>query len=629
MSKGIKIVAEHKREVKEIPPPDRDRISYHKWDSAESTEIYVNTYRSGNLFDVYISKKAEEKMMNHCLSGVPTRTEVMGLLVGDIYRYNNTIYAVIKDVSTTELDANAVHVQINKEDSSYTKLFQRLDEIGANFILVGWYHSHPGHTCFLSETDINTQKKMFPESYHSAIVIDPISQQFEVFTVDNDGGYIRRSHAIFWDDFEKPYVVEEAPPVPSFQGGYAANEGILAERYNDITNREAILKNHEMELTNLRNSLIAKERELIERENMFAKQGQMASATTATYADRMNIERERIESLAKNIAVRDADLRRREEQIKNIEMELRKRESEVVKYTGLTESIKKEWERISTDKNNIEFAQKSISRKEIELKEKESILKAKEEELAALGLIPSVKEELDKSKIELNRLNNEIKQREEALKLKENDYNKRRREIEAMQKEYTSKLHELNELELSLKTKSVTLTTKEAEIEKIKELQSEKEVELKNRETKITEMEEKLQRGLTDLKSRTEIHAAKESTFSLKEMELQKESKELENINIKLKKEEKIIKMLTDTFGKTVISSGAIKQYNSSDEFYKDMIIRAKEQLSTMAEEFVIIQKNTQKMLTLLKTTKKIADKTVSKRKTKKKVRTVWKKAAK
>ena len=53
-----------------------------------------------------------------------------------------------------------------------------------NLRVVGWWHSHPGIGCFLSGTDISTQKYFFPEAYQVALVVDPIKDEFKFYTLD-------------------------------------------------------------------------------------------------------------------------------------------------------------------------------------------------------------------------------------------------------------------------------------------------------------------------------------------------------------------------------------------------------------------------------------------------------------
>ncbi|GEM_PF-2004474 len=46
-------------------------------------------------------------------------------------------------------------------------------------ILVGWFHTHPGHTAFLSSFDLNIHNGSFTEPYQVAIVTDTFTPDFE------------------------------------------------------------------------------------------------------------------------------------------------------------------------------------------------------------------------------------------------------------------------------------------------------------------------------------------------------------------------------------------------------------------------------------------------------------------
>ena len=49
---------------------------------------------------------------------------------------------------------------------------------------MGWYHSHPGHTCFMSGTDVLTQQRMFKLPYQHAFVIDQVNNDMKCFILD-------------------------------------------------------------------------------------------------------------------------------------------------------------------------------------------------------------------------------------------------------------------------------------------------------------------------------------------------------------------------------------------------------------------------------------------------------------
>jgi 26S proteasome regulatory subunit N11 len=56
-----------------------------------------------------------------------------------------------------------------------TNMLDMLKQTGRPEMVVGWYHSHPGFGCWLSNVDVNTQQSF--ESLNSravAVVVDPI-----------------------------------------------------------------------------------------------------------------------------------------------------------------------------------------------------------------------------------------------------------------------------------------------------------------------------------------------------------------------------------------------------------------------------------------------------------------------
>ena len=50
--------------------------------------------------------------------------------------------------------------------------------------LLGWFHTHPGHTLFLSIFDLNTHIGTFPEPWQISLVIDPLTPSWNtaIFT---------------------------------------------------------------------------------------------------------------------------------------------------------------------------------------------------------------------------------------------------------------------------------------------------------------------------------------------------------------------------------------------------------------------------------------------------------------
>lgn len=182
-----KIVRGTTREIEKLPPP---MTISHKYVSGPIGGAGM----TGEKVDLYISENSLQKMIEHCVAFAEQKLEVMGLLIGDRYLWEGELYTVVQDVVSTDMDSTLVSVRFQRE--GFENLFENLADIEYDYILVGWYHSHPGHTCFMSGTDIDTQVRMFSEPYHVAIVIDPINQDMKVFSI-MDRRYV----------IEKPFAV--------------------------------------------------------------------------------------------------------------------------------------------------------------------------------------------------------------------------------------------------------------------------------------------------------------------------------------------------------------------------------------------------------------------------------------
>jgi len=158
-----KIVAERKRRARELRPPQDFLL--HEWGKP-----YPG-------IEVYITQHAFDKMMKQCAAYAKKHLEAMGYLVGDYCRWKNKEYTIVEDAVTSDLETTSVSVQFK----AFEKAFDQLDKIDFDYVIVGWYHSHPGHGCFMSQTDISTQKRMFNKPFHVAIVIDPINREFKAY----------------------------------------------------------------------------------------------------------------------------------------------------------------------------------------------------------------------------------------------------------------------------------------------------------------------------------------------------------------------------------------------------------------------------------------------------------------
>ena len=118
---------------------------------------------------IYISPLSLLKMLRHGKAGIPL--EVMGLMLGDyVDEYT------VKCIDVFSMPQSGTETTIESIDEAFqVKMVEMLKQTGRNEIVVGWYHSHPGFGCWLSSTDINTQKTFEQQVPRTvAVVVDPI-----------------------------------------------------------------------------------------------------------------------------------------------------------------------------------------------------------------------------------------------------------------------------------------------------------------------------------------------------------------------------------------------------------------------------------------------------------------------
>ncbi|KAH8082669.1 JAB1/Mov34/MPN/PAD-1 ubiquitin protease-domain-containing protein [Filobasidium floriforme] len=122
-----------------------------------------------NAETVHISSLALLKMLKHGRAGVPM--EVMGLMLGEFIDATT-----ISCVDVFAMPQSGTSVTVESVDHVFqTKMLDMLKQTGRPEMVVGWYHSHPGFGCWLSNVDVNTQQsfeQLNPRAV--AVVIDPI-----------------------------------------------------------------------------------------------------------------------------------------------------------------------------------------------------------------------------------------------------------------------------------------------------------------------------------------------------------------------------------------------------------------------------------------------------------------------
>ena len=163
------------------------RVLSHDRGATERRERSVRDIR------LFISENAMNDMIYHCESGGDN--EVMGLMVGRAYVDGGGTYVTVERVITSDLISSGVSVRFDTENM--TSLFDAIDGLGDDETVTGWYHSHPGMGCFMSETDVRTHLGAFGDD-RFAVVIDPVSKEISAF--GSAGGEITTIQFVMMED---------------------------------------------------------------------------------------------------------------------------------------------------------------------------------------------------------------------------------------------------------------------------------------------------------------------------------------------------------------------------------------------------------------------------------------------
>jgi len=134
--------------------------------------------------DVFVPEGVICEMLEHAARGSSENAEVMGLLAGSVFRDDKGKYATVTKAVTSGLLSDDVSVRFDPADMSM--LFDALDGLDFNYVIVGWYHSHLGIGCFMSDTDVSSHASAFGDTGY-AFVIDPIREELKIFKGSPDG----------------------------------------------------------------------------------------------------------------------------------------------------------------------------------------------------------------------------------------------------------------------------------------------------------------------------------------------------------------------------------------------------------------------------------------------------------
>lgn len=111
---------------------------------------------------------AWDAVEEHCFSRVDV--EVGGFLLGRLDGDSVTVEA-----AKPALTASSEQTHLTFTHEAWAEILEVLDTEFPGLAIVGWYHSHPGFGCFLSDYDVFIQENFFSAPGQHALVVDPIA----------------------------------------------------------------------------------------------------------------------------------------------------------------------------------------------------------------------------------------------------------------------------------------------------------------------------------------------------------------------------------------------------------------------------------------------------------------------
>ncbi|MFA5771938.1 MAG: Mov34/MPN/PAD-1 family protein [Thermoplasmata archaeon] len=182
MAKMPKILSASSGDIPEKIPPQNLCFTYLPGRKRELKGEYAG-YWSMDDVAFYISNDCFARIMNDAVFYGNKHLECLGLIIGKFYEWKGRQYSIGSGIVSSKIDSSQTHVRFDR--NSLDDLCKNLGVLGDQLV-VGWYHSHPGHGCFMSAIDVSTQKRLFNSSLHSAIVVDPFINTIKVFGIQNN-----------------------------------------------------------------------------------------------------------------------------------------------------------------------------------------------------------------------------------------------------------------------------------------------------------------------------------------------------------------------------------------------------------------------------------------------------------
>jgi proteasome lid subunit RPN8/RPN11 len=180
---------------------------YNSSDYPEKVELIGNNPIEGEL-KIFVNKSVINEI--DAFLSADLLNECGGVLLGNVYKNNSDELFIVSDSFIIAKKTISGISKLTFTHDTWQEINNEFDKYHNNKIILGWFHSHPGHGVFLSGYDIFIQENFFNEEYMIAYVYDPVNKENAFFNWNNTKLSKSKGYFLILDGFKLSLDLNES-----------------------------------------------------------------------------------------------------------------------------------------------------------------------------------------------------------------------------------------------------------------------------------------------------------------------------------------------------------------------------------------------------------------------------------
>lgn len=204
-----------------------NKFSYILRETFPKVVRVVGDENGDDKFKVFI----KEEVLNQIdeFLSIDKNKESGGVLIGNAYKTSEDILFIHITGYIIAENTEASITRLTFTHKTWETINEKLETEFDGKIILGWFHSHPGHSVFMSEYDVFIQQNFFDLEFMTAYVFDPVLQDRAFFYSKEKNiqklktFYLTGEKKMANNEFEK--IVDDQQTVNEFYGPQPARSG--------------------------------------------------------------------------------------------------------------------------------------------------------------------------------------------------------------------------------------------------------------------------------------------------------------------------------------------------------------------------------------------------------------------